>query len=64
MRRCGRGLEVHVTHAAAMGVAGMAASFFGRSATIASVVIEQRRDRGGVLQRGAHDLGRVDDARP
>ncbi len=38
-------------------------SSFGRSAIIASVVEHQAGDAGRVLQRGAHDLGRVDDAR-
>ena len=36
--------------------------FFGTSATIASVVIEQARDRRRALQRLTHDLGRIDDA--
>ena len=35
----------------------------GASTMAASVVIIRAGDRGRVLQRGAHDLGRVDDAR-
>ncbi len=38
------------------------ASFFGRSATMASVVISRAATERRVLQRDAHDLGRVDDA--
>ena len=34
----------------------------GMSAIIASAVISKRGDRAGVLQRGAHDLGGIDDA--
>ena len=41
---------------------GVAAGFFGSSATIASVVTEQACHRSRILQRGPHHLGRVDDA--
>ena len=43
------------------GMAG-AASFFGSSATMASVVTSRPATEAGVLQGSAHDLGRVDDA--
>jgi len=39
-----------------------AADYSRRSPTIASVVINQRTDRRGVLQRGPHHLRGVDDA--
>ena len=38
-------------------------SFLGCSVIVASVVIDQPGDRGRVLQGGAHDLGRIDDAK-
>ena len=38
------------------------AFFSGFSATIASVVISRPATDSGALQRGAHDLGRIDDA--
>ena len=44
------------------GIAGMGVSFFGFSATIASVVMKQSGNRGCILQGGADDLGRVNDA--
>jgi len=39
-----------------------AASFFGFLAFIASVCDQKARDRGRILQRGAHHLRGVDDA--
>jgi hypothetical protein len=42
-----------------IGIAGLS---FGTSATIASVVIRRPATEGRVLQRGAHDLRRIDDA--
>ena len=42
---------------------GRSASFFGASAIMASVVTSKAGDGGRVLQRGADDLHRIDDAR-
>jgi hypothetical protein len=44
------------------GIAGIPASFFGFSATMASVVIRSPAIDRGVLQSRTHDLGRIDDA--
>jgi hypothetical protein len=44
------------------GMAGMGDSFFGFSATMASVVISSPAIEACVLQSGPDDLGRVDDA--